>query len=86
METLQRNSAVGKLLNRRHSLRMGILRLKSLSNLIISILILYLYLVVCFCQPLEATLMAAISLRFPVYLPEQNSIGFMTQFLPFDLI
>lgn len=72
--------------NQNHNLWMGILRLKSLCNFIVSILILYLYLVVCFCQALEAILMAAIPLCFPVYFPEQNSIGFMTQFLPFDLI
>lgn len=44
------------LLNQRHNLWMGILRLQSLCNLIVSILISYLYLVVCFYQALEATL------------------------------
>lgn len=65
---------------------MGIWRPKSLCNLIVPILILYLCLVVCSCQALEETLLTAASYFVPDIFPKTELHRIYDPIFAFDLI
>lgn len=85
MGTLQRNFSAGDFKPKAQPW-MGIWRLKSLCNLIVPILILYLCLAVCSCQALEETLLTAASHFVPNIFPQTELHRIYDPIFAFDLI